>query len=435
MLKDILNISEGYPTDDSIVSYETFNYLPVSGTQLNSAGQIVIRVENSDTFFHPSNSWLQFEGTVKHGETDFLKTDAITFINNGILNLFDNIRYLLSGQEIESIYHPAESSSMLGLLKYSKQYNDGVGLNSCWNVDTDEAKAEMTKNIGFKNRQFYLLNAFTNDDEGPKGSFRFGIRLDHIFGFAEDYQKILYGFSHSLVLVRNSSSNNALFKATAVAHAGEVEFTSISWRLPRVTPNVQARLKLMKKIEDKVTLDVGFRMRQCMRTSTKGVTHYTWRLGVKATPEKPRYIIIAFQTGRDNDQGKNNGIFDTCDLNNAYVLLNSNRYPLLDLDCDFDQNKYDIVYKEAASFVSKYYGIDPLVSSTCLDPIAYKSLYPLYVFDVSKQSEVIASSVVDITIQMFFGTALPENTNIFCLMLSDRKLKFSSDGNKMTVVY
>ena len=434
MSKDVLKITESYPTDDSIVSNQTFNYLPVSGTQLNSAGQIVIRVENSDTFFHPSDSWLQFEGTVKHGETDFAKTDVITFINNGILNLFDNIRYLLSGQEIESIYHPSESSSMLGLLKYSKQYNDGIGLSSCWNVDTDEGNAEITNNKGFKNRQFYLLNDF-GEGVGAKGSFRFRIRLDHIFGFAEDYQKVLYGFTHTLILVRNSSSNNALFKAGTVAHAGEVVFTGISWRLPRITPNVQERLKLMKTIEDKVTLDVGFRMRQCICTSVKDVTHYTWRLGVKSTPEKPRYIIIAFQTDRDNDQAKNIGCFDTCDLNNAYVLLNSNRYPVLDLDCDFSKNKYDIVYTEAVNFMSKYYGIDPLVSSTCLDPISYKYLYPLYVFDVSRQSEVIASSVVDITIQMFFGTALPDKTNIFCLMLSDRKLKFASDGNKMSVVY
>ena len=85
--------------------------------------------------------------------------------------------------------------------------------------------------------------------------------------------------------------------------------------------------------------------------------------------------------------------------------------------------------------MKKYYGINDSVTSTAVDPILYKRLYPIFVFDVTKQSERIQQGVVDITIQSFFSENAPAQTTTFCLMISDRKLKFKSDGNKMNVLF
>ena len=57
-------------------------------------------------------------------------------------------------------------------------------------------------------------------------------------------------------------------------------------------------------------------------------TSFTWRLSVKTAPEKPRFIIVAFQTTKDDDQTKNPSAFDLVNLENAYVTLNSDRYQL-----------------------------------------------------------------------------------------------------------
>ena len=37
--------------------------------------------------------------------------------DNGIMHLFTNIKYQLSGQDIESSYYPGQATTMLGLLK------------------------------------------------------------------------------------------------------------------------------------------------------------------------------------------------------------------------------------------------------------------------------------------------------------------------------
>ena len=82
---------------------------------------------------------------------------------------------------------------------------------------------------------------------------------------------------------------------------------------------------------NKDTLSVGFRMRQCASVSLPtGVKAFTWRLGVRSVPEKPRFMMIAFQTGKAGDQEQNAALFDHCSLTNMYILLNNVRYPAID---------------------------------------------------------------------------------------------------------
>jgi len=74
----------------------------------------------------------------------------------------------------------------------------------------------------------------------------------------------------------------------------------------------------------KITLPVVYRMRQCGLNTVPQSTPVTWRLSVKSSLEKPRYIIIGFQTGKDGDQDANPSLFDNVDT--MYVMLNRNRF-------------------------------------------------------------------------------------------------------------
>ena len=107
----------------------------------------------------------------------------------------------------------------------------------------------------------------------------------------------------------------------------------------------------------------------------------------------------------------------------------------MDYHTDFAKNHYDCLYREFYSFLHKYHGIDNTVTSTAIDPISYKHLFPIIVYDVSKQSERIKQAVVDITIQCYFSSNVSAKTKAYCLMISDRRMKFKSDGNKMNIVY
>ena len=91
-----------------------------------------------------------------------------------------------------------------------------------------------------------------------------------------------------------------------------------------------------------------------------------------------------------------------------------------------------------------FFNMDELVSNCGINPIEFKTLYPLYVFDVTKQSEKLKTSVSDIHIKAFFnddpavdlaGNPVPnppDNTMAYAVIISDRLFHFVSDGSKIT---
>ena len=202
---DMLKINESLATDESIEEYEYHEYEPITGSNLNNPGEIRITVQTQDIFYHPSESYLLLEGQLtKEDGTAYANADVVTITNNGMMHLFSNIKYQLSGQEIESLYYPGQATTMMGLLKYPDDFQKSQGLNQLWYKDMGAA-AHLTDNTGFKVRHGYLIMS-----PDPKGTFSFRIPFKHIFGFAEDYDKIVYGFRHVLTLVRKSD-DDAIF--------------------------------------------------------------------------------------------------------------------------------------------------------------------------------------------------------------------------------
>ena len=75
----------------------------------------------------------------------------------------------------------------------------------------------------------------------------FRIPFKHIFGFCEDYDKIVYGLKHSLTLVRKAD-DDAIFRRGA-ASAGKVSRGKISWFMPHVIPADAEKFSIYKTIE------------------------------------------------------------------------------------------------------------------------------------------------------------------------------------------
>ena len=341
------------------------------------------------------------------------------------MHLFKAVRYELSGQEIENVLHLGQATTMLGLLKYPDDFSKSKGLNQLWYKDTT-ALAE-ADNSGFIIRRNYIIK-----NSNPKGTFSFKIPQKHIFGFCEDYDKVVYGLKLTLTLTRNDN-DDTIFGANA-ADAGKIMLSKISWFMPHVTPADEDKMKLYKIIERKEKLPVGYRMIQCDTASIPQATTFSWRLSVKSSPEVPCFIIVGFQTNKNGDQETNPSIFDNVNVSNIYATLNSMRYPTADYNISFLAQKFSRAYGDAAEFRSKFFNMDELMSNPNITPSDYKDLYPLFLFDVSKQSEKLKYSTTDIQIKMHFIANVPLNTQAYAVTIFDRLINFQSDGNKMSVV-
>ena len=434
-MADILQITEDIPVDDSIYEYEYKEYNPIAGNAGDlDRGSITIVIEAQDIYTHPAESFLIIEGQLlKNNDNFYLNNDNISLINNGIMYLFSDVRYHLASHEIEVLQNPGHATTMLGMLKYPDDSNKSQGLNQLWAPDTGDGTAAAA-NLGFKLRRDYIINMVEGDNK--KGKFSFKIPLKHFLGFCEDYKKILYGMQQRLTLTRNGN-DNAIFKGNAAAGGaaaeGKIKLERIRWFMPHVIPSDAYRLQLNKIIEKKEKIPVGYRMLQCDNIPVVGGTGFTWRLGVKSSPDIPRFIIVGFQTEKQNDQTKNPAIFDHCEVRNIYVTLNAKRYPDTDYENNFRINKFSRIYGDAATFRKKFYNMDELISNSSIRPDNYKNLFPLFVFDVTKQSEKLKTSVSDIHIKASFNGDNPQpETVAYAVIISDRLFHFVSDGSKIT---
>ena len=176
-------------------------------------------------------------------------------------------------------------------------------------------------------------------------------------------------------------------------------------------------------------------MRQCETFSLPQARSTVWRLGVSFASEKPRWVLAGLQTNKSGNQVNNAAVFDHCNLTNMQVWSNHSRYHSVDMPTDFAKELYAGVYKSFCDFANIYCGIDNLLAGSAVNPSAFKSLYPIHVFDVSKQSERLTEGAVDLTERMEFSVNVPANTQAYALVISDRMLKFKSDGSKMSVLF
>ena len=91
-------------------------------------------------------------------------------------------------------------------------------------------------------------------------------------------------------------------KTDAAADIGKVTLNKISWFVPHVIPAYAEKISIYKTIESKVKLLVAYRTRQLDMFPVPESTSFTCRMSVETSPEKPRYIIVGFQTAKDGDQ-------------------------------------------------------------------------------------------------------------------------------------
>ena len=112
-----------------------------------------------------------FEGRlIKADNTAYAIADEVALTNNAIMHLFSRIEYHLSNQLIESLNHPGQESTTLGLLKYPDDFPKAQGLNQLWFKDNAKTAAKANNN-GFAARHAYLIQSPTINHQPSKVHF------------------------------------------------------------------------------------------------------------------------------------------------------------------------------------------------------------------------------------------------------------------------
>ena len=162
---DILRVTE-IPMKDESIEYEFHEYDPITQTNLDNQGEIIISIQRQDLFAHPHESYLVIKGKLmKNDDTFYTDADHACLTNDALIHLFTNIKYQLSGQEIESVFYHRQATTMLGLLRYLDDFSKSQGLNQLWYKDSS-TMVSTVNNAGFGIRHGYLI-----ESSDQKGTF------------------------------------------------------------------------------------------------------------------------------------------------------------------------------------------------------------------------------------------------------------------------
>lgn len=395
---DMLNIRENVLFDNSITNIEYHSYQSYSGGELKHNDECRIIIQQQDLLTVPSESYLQIQGKLtKDGNTAV--SDKVKLTNNFVAFLFEELRYELGGVIVDRVKNPGITTSMKGYVSFTP--NESVALaNASW---TNFNNFNYDKNTGY---------------------FDICWPLSMIFGFAEDYKKVLLNLRQELVLIRSSEDLNCICESTGV-EKGKIQLLKIVWRMPHLTVSDYEKIKLLDIIEKNVPIPITHRRWEMFSYPMLQESHiFTWILKASTFLEKPRFVIFGLQTDRRHNLRKQASHFDHNNLKNIKLYLNSQAYPYENLSLDFRKSQFALAYDMYTKFQRSYYFDRKSICEPLLSKEQFRDLAPLIVIDCSYQNEMIKQGAIDARLEFETEGDIPPNTAAYCLVLHEQFISY-----------
>lgn len=397
---DILDVYSPISYDESVSHYEIHSYIPYNTSRFDNNDEIRITIQHQELNVLPSESSLHIIGKLclKNDETKIPENTRL--VNNAICQLFEQIRYELNSVEIDRCKRVGLTSIMKGWVSHKPQKEECL-INSGW------------------------LDVAENKTYTSKGIFDVNIPLKMLFGFAEDYKKIIINCRHELVLTRAHSDDNAVLYQGDAAEAEDVKvkIDKIEWLMPHVQLSNEYKIRMLRHLERQKPIKMAFRSWELYEYPVlPAANSHVWNVKTSSQLEKPRFAIIGLQTNRNNNKKTNASQFDRCNLSNVKVFLNDKYYPYANLHLDISGNQYSLLYDMFCKFQQSYYGGE---SEPAVSRAHYISYVPLIVIDCSKQNESLKNAPVDVKVELQSKENFPPNTAAHCLLLHDRVIEYN----------
>ena len=351
------------------------------------------------------NSFISLEFEVlKNNDTRFADGDEIGLVNFGPISLFSEAKLTTSsGKHLEKVDTLHLISLMYKLLTSTKS--------------TSQLMYGFEENLSVRRQEL-------TNNKNEKGTFFVRIKLKDLFGFA-DQEKITYGLGYTLTLKRNTN-NDAILRSVGV-DAAKVVIKDIGWYIPHYVPSIEIQQLVMDQILNKDPTELSYTERIIFRKDVNTNSKWTFELG-SAGESCPTFVIVGFQARNKIDsQVHDNAVFDRLPISNAVCKIGPEKYPDDGIECDYDRDKYDQAYSEIENFY--HLNSETNLLNPFIDLNKFRTNYNFYVFDLSKQKDIIASQ--PIRLEFKFNAAIDVADYIaYALVLTPKLISISSDWQR-----
>ena len=286
--------------------------------------------------------------------------------------------------------------------------------------------------IGFDRDRNRRKRELTNN-KNIKGKYHLRIYLKDIFGFAEYQEKGTYGLGYKLTLKRYSD-NAASNKDNAVAIA-KIKINALEWYVPLYIPSIDQQTILFKQIRDKTPTQLYYPERSIFMKDVNTQKFWTFELGTQEGINFPIWIIVGFQQmDRQNDQNLNNDTFDRLPVISAQCFIGTDKNPDSAILLNYNDDDYSQgcgKKKQAFKALTKddilqpYISEDDFRSSNDGVDIGYN----IHCFDIRYQKSY--ESGQSVKVEFKFDGVIPAGIYGYALVLTNRIISISSDGQRM----
>ena len=412
----MFKLNENYEVDRRILKCDYIRYSPAETSIINAPNsQIYINIPRKDSVISLLNSYLDlnFEVIKKADDSRYGNGNDIRLVNLGPIALFSNSKLTTSsGKHLEDVSHAHLVSLMYKLITSSKNSDD--------------------LSIGFDRSMARRRDEMTNNKR-VKGKYHIRIMLKDVFGFAEGQEKATYGLGYKLTLTR-SKDEAVIDKVAGIAEA-RIKIDHIHWYVPHYTPSMSQQAITSKQILNKTPTELRYVERSVFMKEVHNQNLWNFELGSQENMNVTIWIIIGFQQeDRQDSQKLNNDSFCRLPVVSAQCVIGTEKYPDAGILLNYDDDDYSQGYhqiKEAFKALTKDDILQPYISQEDFrtSNVAANDVgYNLYVFDIRYQKNYTASQ--PIKVEFKFDGVVPNNVNGYALVLTNRLVSISSDGQR-----
>ena len=422
--------------DDTVVKYE-FKEIRETNVNVSDIKQFEFVTKKLDSWFYPSESYLDVSvRIVKENGNNLAATDVATLTNNGF-NLFKTAGYVINDVLVEKIDHVGIATTITKLIEYSDDYSRSAARNHFWYKDYNQGKEIHPVAASFTAPGTVTL---TNNADYNKGfEKRYNrtknsklvnmyLPLSELFGFLKENRQFFRGASHKISLERNDDSN-------MIIRTGNTNFKVVieylSWKIPIVAPSIEMMSVLEKDLVKDRKHNLRWEACNAYKSDVSQNKERTWK--VISERNNPTKVVVMLQKNeKHNNQLMNNMVFDHMNLTNIELRINGDKYPEETLKCDFSDEKckYSNLYNRFIHMGVKQLAFD---TGSVVSMEEFKSVYPLFCFDVSKhESNIYNGTTADIEVSITLKDD-PVPYNIYCIVYYERKATLDIINKNMYV--
>lgn len=391
-MSQILNVYQNVVFDDEITREEIHTYYPRTSNYDNN-DEIKIEINHQDILTVPNKSYLMLSGIFLN-TNEAEKDKSIELTNNWPAFLFQELKYLINGEQIDISRNVGMTTMIKGYLSYNRKQNKLFEIGG-W---APNKKQDL---------RFFHLKKFS-----------IYLNLSSLLGFFDDFKRIIMFAKQELIFIRSKTDINC--------HKGgnnwKIKLEKIGWCVPHIQVNQKRNLQLLSEINNDRPIPIPFRRWELLELPTvRESTNEVWNVKTSTSIERPRYVVLAFQTKKLDESNEDVSRLDHCYIRNIRIFLNSETYPYEQMNLKFSDHKYAIAYNMYSNFQNSYYGTEN-------DPIfTFNEFrdYPLFVFDVSKQNDSLKSAIIDLKIEFETDQAFKPNTRAYCFISSDALMYYT----------